>query len=170
MSRIRSLVFGVASLACLAPATVAGAQAIPAVAVGERVRVGSGRSGSEEGTFQALRGDSLELGSPDGTVRRLALTDIARLEVGRGTRTRERDFVVSGLVGGAVIGGYLGAQAIQRQNSQRNGFPALGSPTGGGIAGALLGALGGAIVGDLVGRQLRTVRWELVNARDLGAH
>jgi hypothetical protein len=134
---------------------------------GARVRVAQPDStaGSQIGTVVAVGQDGI-------TVRRdhpgdslaIGFARIQRLDLSRGRHGHALIGLGVGVVGGALVGGLLGASS-----GNSGGFQVLNKHDDT-ILGAVLGGLAGAVVGPIVGAVIRTERWHTVWLRSAADH
>jgi hypothetical protein len=134
---------------------------------GARVRVvrSDSTTSSQTGTVVAV--------GPDGmTVRRdhpgdslaIGFARLERLDLSRGRHGHALIGLGVGVVGGALVGGLLGA------STGNSGGLQILSKHDDTIIGAVLGGLTGAIVGPIVGAVIRTERWHTVWLRSAADH
>jgi hypothetical protein len=134
---------------------------------GARVRVfqPDSATGSQAGTVVAVGQDGM-------TVRRdhpgdslaIGFARIDRLDLSRGRHGHALIGLGIGVVGGALVGGALGASS-----GNSNGYQIFNKHDDA-ILGAVLGGLAGAVVGPVIGALVRTERWRTVWLRSAADH
>ena len=141
----------------MVPAALAG----QSVSAGSRVRVTQPREGTRIGTVVALTVDSLEVRfAPGSDPARVALAEVTRLDVSRGSERRTMGRAAMGVVVGVGVGSLIGAVSasdcsttVQVCRTSRGNRILSG--------GTLLGAVGG-VVGLIAGRS-PSEKWEPVS-------
>ncbi|GMV07417.1 MAG: hypothetical protein AMXMBFR53_36920 [Gemmatimonadota bacterium] len=136
---------GTALLATLLVSAAASAQSLGDLQTGQRVRVTSGLRSRTVGFVQSQEAGSLALLDDDGMLRRFPLTEVARIELHKGTGRRfGRDLLVTMAVSAGAFG-ILSAATYE----PCDGWFCIG-PNSPGEA-FMWGAVGGGILGIPVG-------------------
>jgi len=167
--RVAAVAWFAASCLSVSPLAAQSAPvAAPAFARGERVRLRLLDGASAPGGGRKLRGtigsaspETIELFPPGGSTApiTLKLSQVAKLEVVRGKRTRWREGAAIGFVPGALFGG--GAAYVLSCDAD----PPESCSAGSALAGALIVGAGTAGVGALIGLAIKTDRWIEVPTR-----
>jgi len=128
------------------------------VAEGSRVRVKTSDS-KVVGTLTETTDEELALRLENGSLVRIPLTTIERLEVSRGKKGNAGKGLLIGL-GAGVLLGWAGANTGCNEKGFLSSLDNIGCASGQAAGGFLVGLVGGVVAGALV----KTERWKKVDS------
>ena len=154
-------ILSLAVVPLLIPLQFTSAQQVPPIETGSRIRVTAPALGVDKLVGTSVEADATRIrvqADDQASPMTISLTDVTRLEVSQGQKSRVGRGALIGLgVGagvGAVLGFVLGSEACIDSGSTCPGFGAL-------VVGGGLGILG-AGVGAGIGALIKSERWEEV--------
>jgi hypothetical protein len=134
---------------------------------GARVRVfqPDSATGAQAGTVVAVGQDGMAVRRDHpGDSLAIGFARIDRLDLSRGRHGHALIGLGVGVVGGALVGGVLGA------SSGNSGGYQVFNKHDDTILGAVVGGLVGAVIGPIIGALVRTERWHTVWLRSVAGH
>ena len=147
-------VTSVLPLSVLVPLASLSPQEPPPIEAGSRIRVTAPYVGADKLVGMCVEVDATRLrvqAEEQASPLTISLTDMTRLEVSRGQKSKWLIGAGIGLVGGAVLGAAIGTNLVgDFSDSDKR------------IMGATLGGVGGALVGGGIGSGIKTERWKEV--------